>query len=301
MRDIEFWKMSGSGNDFVLVDNRDGQISDGEMGRFVQSVCRRRVSVGADGVIFVTRSRTLDFAWRFFNADGGEVEMCGNGSRCVARFAHLKGIAGPDMTFETLAGPVQAHVKGRLVKVLMPKPSGLTKDIELKLPIGDKRCRKDQDSVQPDMKGTPYVESGRVIVRRADFINTGVPHVVIQVRDLDRYPVFEEGRAVRYNSYFAPAGTNANFMTMIGPQEIEIRTYERGVEEETLACGTGAIACALTSAAHGKAVSPVRVKTKGGETLVIYFETNEEGFDKVFLEGNTAVVYRAFLNEEALD
>ena len=126
METIEFWKMSGSGNDFILIDNRDGRVKDEDMGRIVERACRRRESVGADGVIFVVGSDHHDFGWHYFNADGGEVEMCGNGGRCVSRFAYLKGIAGPEMTFETLAGPVSAVVRGRMVKVLMPKPTGLS-------------------------------------------------------------------------------------------------------------------------------------------------------------------------------
>ena len=131
MEAIEFWKMSGSGNDFILIDNRDEKISNNDMDRLVQRACRRRESVGADGVIFVVKSNKYDFGWRFFNADGGEVEMCGNGSRCVSRFALLKGIAGPKLTFETMAGPISAEVNGRKVKVLMPRPSGLSLDIGL--------------------------------------------------------------------------------------------------------------------------------------------------------------------------
>jgi len=126
MKPVEFWKMSGSGNDFILIDNRDGRISEENMGRLVERACRRRESVGADGVIFVVPSDQYDFRWRFFNADGGEAEMCGNGGRCVSRFAFLKGIAGSKMTFETLAGPVSAEVSGRKVKVLMPDPTWLS-------------------------------------------------------------------------------------------------------------------------------------------------------------------------------
>jgi diaminopimelate epimerase len=278
VEDLEFWKMSGSGNDFIIVDNRADIVPEERMGPFVRSVCRRRISVGADGVIFLTGSERFDFAWRFFNADGGEVEMCGNGSRCIARFAFLKGIAGPDMTFETLAGPIQAHVDGRSVKVLMPRPAGLRKGLDLDLG-----------------------RQGGGVVVRADFINTGVPHAVVRVDRLAEYPVFEQGRALRYHAAFAPAGTNVNFMKVMGPHDIEIRTYERGVEGETLACGTGAIACALVGAAAGEAVSPVRIKTRGGETLTIHFEQEGEAFERVFLEGSTSLVYRGFLGQEALD
>jgi len=273
MEGIEFWKMSGSGNDFILIDNRDGSIQEGEMGRLVARMCRRRESVGADGLIFVTQSDRYDFAWRFFNADGGEAEMCGNGGRCVARYAFLKGIAGPKMTFETKAGPVSAEVAGRVVKVLMPDPSALQMEVDL------------------------LHEPGWMSV---DFINTGVPHTVIQVQDLSGQPVVEQGRAIRYHPRFAPAGTNADFISVKGPDLIELRTYERGVEGETLACGTGAIASALVAAARGMVRSPVGVKTKGGDVLQIHFQKEGDSFRRVWIEGPTSVVYLAQLHEEAL-
>jgi diaminopimelate epimerase len=273
MESIEFWKMSGSGNDFILIDNRDGRIKDEEMGPLVASACRRRESVGADGAIFVVGSDRYDFGWRFFNADGGEVEMCGNGGRCVSRFAYLKGIVGPRMTFETMAGPVSAEVKGRVVKVLMPRPGKLSMDLEMDFQLGWKSC---------------------------DFINTGVPHVVVGVEDLSNHPVRDQGRPIRYHSRFSPEGTNADFMRMVGPNQLEIRTYERGVEDETLACGTGAIACALVASVREKASSPVRVRTRGGEELTVYFKQENGSFDQVWLEGNTSIIYQGRLHEEAI-
>ncbi len=274
MKNVEFWKMSGSGNDFILIDNRDGQVRDEEMGRLVERACRRRESVGADGVIFVVGSDQYDFGWRFFNADGGEVEMCGNGGRCVSRFAFLKGIAGPKMTFETQVGPVSAEVHDRIVKVLMPEPSGLSMDLDLDF------------------------QSGWTSV---DSINTGVPHVVVQVEDLPNHPIVEQGRDLRYHSLFAPDGTNANFMQVTGPNSLQIRTYERGVEDETLACGTGSIACALVAIIRGTVSgSPVKVETRSGELLTIHFKKKGDSFEQVELEGNTSVVYQAHLNDEAL-
>jgi diaminopimelate epimerase len=275
MKKINFWKMSGSGNDFILIDNREKRVTKKEMGRLVQRACRRRESVGADGVIFIDRSDNYDFVWHFFNADGGEVEMCGNGGRCAARFAYLNGIAGQTMTFETLAGPVSAEVSDRIVKVLMPVPSDLRQDIEL----------------------SPPPESDW---EKIDSINTGVPHVVAWVEDLDNYPVFEQGRAIRYHSMFAPEGTNANFINVKSSDYLSVRTYERGVENETLACGTGAIAGVLAANARGMVFSPVRAMTTGGEELKIYFEKEGNDFSKVWLEGNTSIIYKGELNEEAL-
>ncbi|MBW1829961.1 MAG: diaminopimelate epimerase [Deltaproteobacteria bacterium] len=274
MKTIEFWKMSGSGNDFILIDNRDGQIKEEEMGRLVERACRRRESVGADGVIFVVGSDQYDFGWRFFNADGGEVDMCGNGGRCVARFAFLKGITGPKMTFETKVGPVSAEVNDRIVKVLMPKPSGLSMDMNME-------CQQGWTSI--------------------DFINTGVPHVVVHVEDLLNHPIFEQGRDLRYHSRFAPEGTNANFMEIVGPNRLRVRTYERGVEDETLACGTGSIACVLVASVRGAVSgSPVQVETRSGEMLTIHFKKEGNSFEQVELEGSTSLVYQAQLNEEAL-
>ena len=273
MEKIEFWKMSGSGNDFILMDNRDGTVAEKDMSCLTQRACRRRESVGADGMIFVIPSDNYDFAWRFFNADGGEAEMCGNGGRCVARFAFLQGITGRAMTFGTLAGPITAEVSDRIVKVLMPVPSGLRRDIDL-----------------------PF-QHGWVT---ADFINTGVPHVVIQVDNLDDHPVVEQGRFVRYHSMFSPEGTNANFINVMGPDYINVRTYERGVEDETLACGTGAIASVLVANVKGLVSSPVRIATRGGEELKIYFNKDNDSFDKVWLEGSTAIIYQGTLHEEAL-
>jgi len=273
MEPIAFWKMNGSGNDFIIIDNRDHKIADEDMPLLVQRCCRRRESVGADGVIFVNESDRYDFAWQYYNADGGEAEMCGNGGRCVSRFACLKGIAGPEMTFETLAGPISATVNGRMVKVLMPRPTDLSLDI--------------------DMEPRPGWLS-------ADFINTGVPHVVVQVGDLSAHPVVEQGRAVRYHERFAPEGTNANFIRITGPDSLEIRTYERGVEDETLACGTGSIAAALVACARNLVESPTKVKTRSGEILTISFEKNGETIEKVWMEGNTTIVYQGTLHEEAL-
>jgi diaminopimelate epimerase len=273
MKTIEFWKMNGSGNDFILIDNRDGKVTEEELGHLVERTCRRRESVGADGLIFVTNSDRYDFAWRYFNADGGEVEMCGNGGRCVARYAYLKGIAGSKMTFETMAGPVSAEVMGRIVKVLMPDPSDLKTDIDL--------------SCEPGWLNV-------------NFINTGVPHVVIQLEDLRDHPVVDQGRDIRYHPMFSPEGTNANFVKVLNPDLLEIRTYERGVEDETLACGTGAIASALVASAREVVSSPVKVRTKGGEELRIHFQKEGDKFFQVWLEGSTSIVYQAQLDEEAL-
>lgn len=273
MEPVEFWKMNGSGNDFILIDNRNGAIEEDMMGRLVEKICRRRMSVGADGVIFVIPSTEYDFGWRFFNADGGEVEMCGNGGRCVSRFAFLKHIAGSKMTFETLAGPVSAEVSGRRVKVLMPRPGPIDTDLDMEFLSGWTHC---------------------------DFVNTGVPHVVIGVKDLETHPVVEQGQRIRYHEHFSPEGTNVNFMVRRRPDRLAVRTYERGVEDETLACGTGAIATALTALKRDMVKTPVSIETRGGEVLNIHVQQTSDEINAVWLEGNTAIAYQAVLHDEAL-
>lgn len=272
MKEIEFWKMNGSGNDFIIIDNRDGKIKEREMKDFVRLVCRRRLSVGADGVIFIENEEGYDFSWRFFNSDGSEAEMCGNGSRCASRFAYLNGIAPKKMRFKTIAGPVSSEVLGRRVKVLLSDP----KDLRLDLPI-----------------------EGLLDWESIDFINTGVPHVVIRVKDLESIPVKEIGRKIRFHRMF-PQGTNVNFMRRVEKNSIEVRTYERGVEDETLACGTGSIACALISSIRDGVSSPVDVKTRGGEILRIYFKKEKDHFFDIWLEGDTNIVYIGRLHKEAL-
>lgn len=264
-------KMSGSGNDFILIDHRKPILTEGQMQGFARKVCRRRISVGADGLILIERSEKADFKWWFFNANGSEAEMCGNGGRCAARFAYLKGIAGPSLTFETLAGILSAQVDGKRVKLEMTKPYDLKLD------------------------GTFLIEGKEKILSS---INTGVPHVVSFLEDLESLDVIGVGRAIRYHPYFAPKGTNANFVRVEDSSHLSIRTYERGVEDETLACGTGIVASALIAAFKGWVKSPVSIKTKGGEVLMVYFEIEGEEVKRVFFEGEVHIIYEAEMWEE---
>jgi diaminopimelate epimerase len=261
---IEFFKMSGSGNDFILIDNRNQSLDVGDITDFVKTVCERKVSVGADGLILIENSDCADFRWRFFNADGSEVEMCGNGGRCAARFATIKGIAKENLSFETQAGIIDAEVRGDMVKLRLTDPHQTRVNI----------------SIQIDER--PF---------EVNFINTGVPHVVHFVKHLDLFDVFAVGRKIRYHSEFQPAGTNANFVESIDRHTIRVRTYERGVEDETLACGTGAVASALISSSKGFVESPVDVRVKSGESLKIYFSKTDSGFQDIYLEGKAKVVY----------
>jgi diaminopimelate epimerase len=269
---IPFTKMSGSGNDFILIDHREPFLKEDRLKDFVQKVCRRRVSVGADGLILIERSKKADFKWRFYNADGSEPEMCGNGGRCAARFAHLKGIAGPSLKFETLAGILSAQVDGKRVKLEMTKPFGVKLD----------------ETLLVDGKKEVF-----------SFINTGVPHAVLFKEDLEKVNVVKIGGAIRRHSHFSPAGTNADFVRLEKGSQLSIRTYERGVEDETLACGTGVVAAALITAFKGLVKSPVSVKTRGGEVLTVYFEIEGREVKGVFFEGDVNIIYEAEMWEEA--
>src|SRR5208337_429215 len=269
---VPFVKMSGSGNDFILIDHREPFLEEDRLKDFIQKVCQRRVSVGADGLILIERSKKADFKWRFYNADGSEAEMCGNGGRCAARFAYLKGIAGPSLKFETLAGILSAQVDGKKVKLEMTKPFGLKLD-ETVLVDGEKEVFSS--------------------------INTGVPHAVLFREDLEKLDIVKIGRAIRRHSFFAPAGTNVDFVRVEKGNPLSVRTYERGVEDETLACGTGVVASALIAAFKGLVKAPVSVKTRGGEALSVHFEIESKEVKKVFFEGDVHFIYEAEMWEEA--
>ncbi|HUV77712.1 MAG TPA: diaminopimelate epimerase [Desulfobacterales bacterium] len=272
MEKIEFYKMSGSGNDFIIVDNRDKIVDETDLVNFIVKVCRRKMSVGADGFILVENTEGADFKWRFFNSDGSVAAMCGNGARCVARFAYLNGIAGPEMSLETGAGIVEARVAGESVKIKMTDPSDLKTDYTLEL--------KDRSI-------------------SVSSINTGVPHVVMISDTLDDVEVVKMGREIRFHDMFAPAGTNVNFICPITEDTIGIRTYERGVEDETLACGTGSVAGALIMARKMKIDAPINVLTRSGGHLKIYYTERDATYQDIYLEGDARVIYRAELFEDA--
>lgn len=272
MKPITFSKMSGSGNDFIIIDNRAGIIGGIDLEKFITSVCRRKLSVGADGLILIEPSDKADFRWQFFNSDGSRAEMCGNGARCAARFAYVNGIAGPTLSFETDAGIVSGQVDAERAKVNMPDPSELRMDYSIELANG------------------PITVSS---------INTGVPHVVILQDAVDGVDVFGLGRTIRNHAAYSPAGTNVNFICQQGMRSLAVRTYERGVEDETLACGTGSVASALVASIKLNWKSPINLLTRGGETLTVYFTERDGIFSNVFLEGDARIIYTAQLGEEA--
>jgi diaminopimelate epimerase len=266
---FQFYKMSASGNDFIVIDNRTRVVENSfsDIPDFVQRVCRRRHSVGADGLILIEPSDRHDFLWRFYNADGSEAEMCGNGGRCAARFAYLNGIAGSKMSFGTLAGTMKAEVdKDGKVKLQLTKPTDLKLDYPIKL--DDKEL---------------FVSS----------VNTGVPHAILLTDHIDLAPVEDLGRPVRYHKAF-PKGTNVDFVEIVDRDNVKIRTYERGVEGETFACGTGAVATGVVLKEKKLTGDMVNIWTRGGEVLKVYVNEN------VYLEGSARVIYTGALCDEAL-
>ncbi len=271
MKSLQFFKMSASGNDFIIIDNRDGSVDAmfPNMADFVKKVCRRALSVGADGLILIEKSEGVDFSWRFYNADSSEAEMCGNGGRCAARFAHVRGIAGERITFGTLAGTMKAEVRpdGK-VKLQLTRPA----DLKLDYPI------------QLDTKEL-FISS----------VDTGVPHAVLLTDHVDITPVVDLGNMIRFHKIFSPKGTNVDFVEVVDKENVRIRTYERGVEGETLACGTGCVAAGVILRAKGLAGDTINIATRGGEVVRVYLG------EDVYLEGSARVIYEGTLWPEALD
>ena len=266
MRKINFTKMVASGNDFVVLASGKGSL--GSLKSLSRKLCDRKYGVGADGLLILEKSSKADARMRVFNADGSEAEMCGNGARCAALY-YSRQLKASSLNFrvETKAGKISAQVKGDKVKIRLTDPKGL----KLNMPLS---------------------VNGRSL--RVNFINTGVPHTVIFVEGLNNIDVEGIGRQVRFHSKFSPKGTNVNFVQLLGNESIGVRTYERGVEGETLACGTGSTASALILAASCKFLSSggINVKTKGREILRVYFDRDKDGFRNVWLEGRAKIVYK---------
>lgn len=262
---LSFQKMNGAGNDFVVIDNRalDIDLSREQIAR----LCNRQRGIGADGLLAVEPAEAgADFKFRYYNADGGEAEMCGNGARCFGKFtAKLKGEGTDHVTFETIAGTLSAEIIGENVRIAMSDPF----DLELDTPVS--------------LEG---------LDASVHSINTGVPHAVVFTDDLENFDVTGHGAAIRYHEHFKPNGTNANFVSIISEQRIAIRTYERGVEGETLACGTGMVASAILHHLLNGASSPISVDVEGGDTLEIGFTPGPDNtFTEVTLTGPADFVF----------
>jgi diaminopimelate epimerase len=260
---LNFTKMNGAGNDFVLLDNRDASLR--LDGKAIERICDRHRGVGADGLLLVEPAQNgADFRMRYYNNDGGEAEMCGNGARCFARFASRIAGTGKNVSFETQAGVISAEFIGDLVRIVMSEPRDLRLD----------------DTISADGQGFA-VHS----------VNTGVPHAVVLVDDLDAVNVQQLGSAIRHHAHFAPRGTNANFIHAIDAQTIAIRTYERGVEAETLACGTGVVASAIIFHELTDAAQPIGVRVRGGDLLHVGFEKSGGVYTNVTLTGPADFVF----------
>ncbi len=247
--------MHGAGNDFIVIDDR-AQTFPIEDHSFVAQMCARRTGIGSDGIILLQPSESADLKMRFINPDGHEVEMCGNGARCFARLAFELDAAPECMMIETVAGPVRAELHGESVKIDL----GPSSDIQLDVPLGLKW--------------------------KTDFVNTGVPHVVVWVDHVDSIDVVKWGKMVRYHEQFSPRGTNVNFAKVEADGTLTSRTYERGVEGETQACGTGTAAVAVLAARRGWVSLPVAVHCASGYDLVI-----DEQHGMTTLTGNAEKVF----------
>jgi diaminopimelate epimerase len=271
---ITFSKMAGGGNDFVIIDNRSGRITD--PADLTRRICTRRLSVGADGLILIESSVRATFRMRYYNADGSLGEFCGNGTRCAARYALMNVIASRKMSIETDAGIVHAEVSdGGAVTITLPPPHSFRAE-------------------RPVEIGGKTVKGSSIIV--------GVPHYVIFLTgDLWTQNIEPLGRAIRMHPELQPAGTNVNFVVVRDQGSIEVRTYERGVEAETLSCGSGVVASVSVSTLLGRVRPPVSVLTRSGITLEVALKNESGSLRDVRLKGDARLIYRSSVTAETLD
>ena len=264
---ISFTKASGAGNDFVLVNNFTGGLRI-DLARFASAVCDRHFGVGGDGLLVLGKSTRADFTMLYYNADGSSGGMCGNGGRCIARFALMEGVAGRNQRFEALDHIYDAEVGEGSVRLHM----------------------KDPVDIRP---GLSFSFRGKQM--QGAFIDTGAPHAVILEEALESLDVMELGGAIRHDPRFSPAGTNVNFVRIRDGSTVELRTYERGVESETLACGTGSVASALIASDLFALSSPVSVAVRSGEKLFVHFRKTGSAWTDVFLEGSAHMLFKGSL------
>ncbi len=276
-RILKFSKMVASGNDFVIIEARNVTTSPGHK-ILAKRICHRKSGAGADGMLLLEKSKKSDLRMRVFNADGSEAEMCGNGARCAALYWG-RNVATSQrrrykLIIQTKAGIIRSEVLGDNVKIKLTDPKKLKLNIPIKF--------KDR-------------------ILHVNFINSGVPHAVIFVEGLNKIDLLTLGRYIRYHRKFAPAGTNVNLVEVQNKKSLKIRTYERGVEDETLACGTGAVAAALITSsqlslpvrqAGAFSSQQINVHTKSGEVLRVYFNRIKNNFNDVWLEGKVKIVYK---------
>ena len=265
----KFTKMNGAGNDFVMLNNPDLKLSLNT--EQISQLCDRHRGIGADGLIIVEpAAEGKNLRMRYYNSDGNEAEMCGNGARCFARYVdRIFSLEGKPLEFQTMAGPAAAQFHGKEVQLHLSDPFDLVMNTEIN------------------------VAGQRIAVHS---INTGVPHAVIISENVDGSEVLELGAAVRYHEHFQPAGTNVNFLIASSLNEIAIRTYERGVEDETLACGTGMVACAIIHDQLTGSGGPINVLVKGGDTLKVEWQLEGMRHHNVTLTGPAEFVFDGEIN-----
>jgi len=264
MKKICFTKAVASGNDFIIVDNKGGALDalNLDYSALAMEICQRKLSIGADGLLVLEKSAEAVFRMRIINPDGSEVDMCGNGIRCSAVYASTRGW-GDTLTIETGAGILSAEVEGKAVKIKMSEPRDIKLGVELKVGLE---------------------------TLKVHCINTGVSHAIHIVENIENYPVKNVGREIREHSFFSPDGTNVDFASEIEKHSVRIRTYERGVEDETLACGTGIVATALILGLLEKVSSPVKLRTQSGEVVTVYFTISGKKISNAYLEGEAKIV-----------
>ncbi len=264
MKQTRFVKLAGCGNDFVLVDLRKKSLP-ASPSTLARAWCDRRRGIGADGLLLVLPSRKGTARMRIFNSDGSEAEMCGNGLRCVVWYLHTQNGGHKEISVETRAGLMRAQIMGRdRVRVYLSRPKNLHLGQKLKV------------------DGKSY---------QVHSVNSGVPHAVLLTSHLEKADLRTLGPAIRNHKAFKPAGTNMNLMRIESPHRVAIRTFERGVEGETLACGTGAVASVVIGTALGRLQPPVQVKTAGGESLRVGFTQNRKPWEGLYLEGPARILF----------
>lgn len=280
-RAVPFYKMQGCGNDFVAIDNREVRVPQSDMAQWAKKACARAFGVCADGIFFLEDAPSdseLDYRWHFYNNDGSRAEMCGNASRCAARLAHSLGIAPQNHVFGTDAGPIHAEVftegkEAGQVRVQLTPP----KDMVLHRPL------------------LVMDSAGREQEVEVHFVDSGVPHAVVFVPDASKVNVPSMGAALRYHEHFQPAGTNVNFVQVLDESSLICRTYERGVEDETYACGTGAAASQIIAHALGLTSAQAQVTASSGEVLGVLMREGQP-----YLQGAATLVFTGTLNLDAL-
>lgn len=258
--ELNFYKYQGTGNDFILFDNRESEFKPIDK-KILEQLCDRRFGIGADGVMFLCTKEGYDFEMVYYNADGKPSTMCGNGGRCMVRFAKDLGIRKEVYHFLAVDGEHEATID-------------LDNTIRLKM----------KDVTEADLHGNYAI------------LDTGSPHYIKYSNDVRDIDVVHKGREIRYNKEFEQEGINVNFVENIGEYSIYVRTYERGVEDETLSCGTGVTAAALMSAHHERGFNQVEVQTNGGHLSVEFNKTGDESFTDIFLCGPATFVFKGSIN-----